>query len=99
MLSTTIVATHSRSRWRATRLGCYARVFGDPQVRQRGLVQYLSDAELGGEIPHIRTPVRIDEGVRVRAIALKLRRHNAQSFAGLRAGRNRGCEFSSESIL
>ena len=36
----------------------YAEMFDDPQVRHRGLVQYASDPELG-EVPHIRTPVKI----------------------------------------
>jgi hypothetical protein len=36
----------------------------------RGIVQYASDPELG-EVPHIRTPVRIGEGVRVRNVAPK----------------------------
>jgi crotonobetainyl-CoA:carnitine CoA-transferase CaiB-like acyl-CoA transferase len=57
----------------------YAQMFADPQVRHRGLVQYASDAELG-EVPHIRTPVRIGEGVRVRAVAPKLGQHNAEIF-------------------
>ena len=39
----------------------YAQMFADPQVRHRGLVQYASDAELG-EVPHIRTPVRMAKG-------------------------------------
>ena len=46
----------------------YAQMFADPQVRHRGLVQYASDAELG-EVPHIRTPVTIGDGVRVRTVA------------------------------
>src|SRR5262252_9235813 len=46
----------------------YAQMFADPQVRHRGLVQYANDPELG-EVPHIRTPVRIGEGVRVRSVA------------------------------
>jgi crotonobetainyl-CoA:carnitine CoA-transferase CaiB-like acyl-CoA transferase len=39
----------------------YAQIFADPQVRHRGLVQHASDAELGN-VPHIRTPVKIGEG-------------------------------------
>jgi hypothetical protein len=35
------------------------------QVRHRDLVQSASDPELG-EVAHIRTPVKIGEGVRVR---------------------------------
>ena len=57
----------------------YEQMFADPQVRHRGLVQYASDAELG-EVPHIRTPVRIGEGVRVRTVAPKLGQHNAEIF-------------------
>jgi crotonobetainyl-CoA:carnitine CoA-transferase CaiB-like acyl-CoA transferase len=60
----------------------YAQMFADPQVRHRGLVQYASDAELG-EVPHIRTPVRIDEGVRVRNVAPNLGQHNAEIFGRL----------------
>jgi len=60
----------------------YAHMFADPQVRHRGLVQYGSDAELG-EVPHIRTPVRIGEGVGVRTVAPKLGQHNAEIFGRL----------------
>ena len=57
----------------------YARMFADPQVRHRDMVQYASDPELG-EVPHIRTPVRIGESVRVRTVAPKLGQHNAEIF-------------------
>jgi crotonobetainyl-CoA:carnitine CoA-transferase CaiB-like acyl-CoA transferase len=60
----------------------YAQMFADPQVRHRGLVQYASDAELG-EVPHIRTPVKIGAGVRVRSVAPKLGQHNAEIFGRL----------------
>ena len=52
------------------------------QVRHRGLIQYAIDAELG-EVPHIRAPVRIGKGVRVRTVAPKLGQHNAQIFGWL----------------
>jgi crotonobetainyl-CoA:carnitine CoA-transferase CaiB-like acyl-CoA transferase len=60
----------------------YAQMFADPQVQHRGLIQHASDPELG-EVPHIRTPVRIGEGVRVRAVAPKLGQHNAEIFGRL----------------
>ena len=60
----------------------YAQMFADPQVRHRGLVQYASDAELG-EVPHIRTPIKIGEDVRVRTVAPKLGQHNAEIFGAL----------------
>ena len=34
-------------------------------------------------MPHIRTPVRIGEGVRVRNVAPKLGQHNAEIFGQL----------------
>ena len=60
----------------------YAQMFADPQVRHRGLVQYASDPEFG-EVPHIRTPIKIGEGVRVRKVAPKLGQHNAEIFGRL----------------
>jgi crotonobetainyl-CoA:carnitine CoA-transferase CaiB-like acyl-CoA transferase len=60
----------------------YAQLFADPQVRHRSLVQYASDPELG-EVPHIRTPIKIGEGVRVRTVAPKLGQHNAEIFGRL----------------
>lgn len=46
------------------------------------LSQYASDAELG-EVPHIRTPIKIGDDVRVRAVAPKLGQHNAEIFGAL----------------
>jgi crotonobetainyl-CoA:carnitine CoA-transferase CaiB-like acyl-CoA transferase len=60
----------------------YAQMFADPQVRHRGLVQYASDPELD-EVPHIRTPVRIGESIRVRAVAPKLGEHNGEILGRL----------------
>ena len=60
----------------------YAQMFADPQVRHRGLVQYASDTELV-DVPHIRTPIKIGEGVRVRTVAPKLGQHNAEIFGRL----------------
>ena len=60
----------------------YAQLFADPQVRHRGLVQYASDPELG-QVPHIRTPIKIGDSVRVRAVAPKLGQHNAEIFGRL----------------
>jgi crotonobetainyl-CoA:carnitine CoA-transferase CaiB-like acyl-CoA transferase len=60
----------------------YRQMFADPQVRHRGLVQYASDPDLG-EVPHIRTPIKIGEGVQVRSVAPKLGQHNAEIFGRL----------------
>ncbi len=57
----------------------YAQMFADPQVRHRGLVQYASDPELG-EVPHIRTPIKIGDSLRVRSVAPKLGQHNGEVF-------------------
>jgi CoA:oxalate CoA-transferase len=76
----------------------YAQMFADPQVRHRGLVQYASDAELG-EVPHIRTPVRIGEGIRVRNVAPKLGQHNAEIFGRLGVGTAEQRELRALSVL
>jgi len=60
----------------------YAQMFADPQISHRGLVQYASDAELG-EVPHIRTPIKIDESIRVRTVAPELGEHNVEIFGRL----------------
>lgn len=57
----------------------YAQMFADPQVQHRKVIQYASDPELG-EVPHIRTPIRIGDGIKVRAVAPKLGQHNAEVF-------------------
>jgi crotonobetainyl-CoA:carnitine CoA-transferase CaiB-like acyl-CoA transferase len=36
-----------------------------------------------GEVPHIRTPVKIGDSVRVRTVASKLGQHNAEIFGAL----------------
>jgi crotonobetainyl-CoA:carnitine CoA-transferase CaiB-like acyl-CoA transferase len=60
----------------------YGQMFADPQVEHRGMVQYADDAELG-EVPHIRTPVKIGDSIRVRTVAPKLGQHNAEVFGRL----------------
>jgi len=60
----------------------YGQMFADPQVRHRGLVQYAGDAELG-EVPHIRSPIKIGDSVRVRTVAPKIGQHNAEIFGRL----------------
>jgi crotonobetainyl-CoA:carnitine CoA-transferase CaiB-like acyl-CoA transferase len=76
----------------------YAQMFADPQVRYRGLVQYASDPVLG-EVPHIRTPVKIGEGVRVRTVAPKLGQHNAEIFGRLGMTKAEVRELQARGIL
>jgi len=60
----------------------YGQMFADPQVKHRGLIQYASDAELG-EVPHIRTPVKIGDSVKVRTVAPTLGEHNSEIYGRL----------------
>jgi crotonobetainyl-CoA:carnitine CoA-transferase CaiB-like acyl-CoA transferase len=46
------------------------------------MIQCASDAELG-EVPHIRTPVKIGDGIKVRHVAPKLGEHNAEIYGQL----------------
>ena len=76
----------------------YAQMFADPQVRHRGLVQYASDPELG-EVPHICTPIRIGEGVRVRNVAPKLGQHNTEIFGRLGVSEAQIKELRAKGVL
>lgn len=60
----------------------YEQLFNDPQVAHREMVVYAEDEELG-RVPHIRTPIRIGDGIAVRTVAPKLGQHNAQVFGEL----------------
>jgi formyl-CoA transferase len=76
----------------------YAQMFADPQVRYCGLVQYANDPELG-EVPHIRTPVKIGDGVRVRNVAPKLGQHNAEIFRRLGVAEAEMRELRAKGVL
>jgi len=60
----------------------YGQMFADPQVKHREMIQSANDAELG-DVPHIRTPVRTDDAIKVRAVARKLGQHNAVIYGKL----------------
>jgi crotonobetainyl-CoA:carnitine CoA-transferase CaiB-like acyl-CoA transferase len=76
----------------------YQQMFVDPQVRHRGLVQCASDPELG-EVPHIRTPIKIGESVRVRTVAPKLGQHNAEIFGRLEVSEEQITELRTKGVL
>ena len=75
----------------------YGQMFADPQVRHRGLVQYASDAELG-EVPHLRTPIKIGDSVRVRNVAPSSASTSRDSRPA-RGERSGGGEIASERRL
>lgn len=60
----------------------YAQLFEDPQVAHREMVVHARDEELG-EVPHIRTPIRMPSGIKVRRVAPKLGQHNEDTLAKL----------------
>jgi len=82
----------------AARSTNYAQMFADPQVRHRGLVQHASDPELG-EVAHIRTPIKIGDGVRVRTVAPKLGQHNAEIFGRLGVSAARMKDLRAKRVL
>ena len=63
----------------------YEQMFSDPQVVHRGMVQHARDAELG-EVPHIRTPIRMGDEIKVRTVAPKLGQHNEAVFGAIGVG-------------
>jgi len=87
----TVFATATTDHWvrllEAAGVPCgpvynYEQLFSDPQVRHRGLIQYATDEELG-EVPHIRSPIKIGEDVRVRSVAPKIGQHNDEILGQL----------------
>jgi len=81
----------------AVRSTAYGQMLADPQVRHRGLVQYASDAELG-EVPHLRTPIKIGDSVRVRNVAPSSASTSRDSRPA-RGERSGGGEIASERCL
>ena len=86
-----VFTTHTTEHWvgvlEAAGVPCgpvynYGQMFADPQVKHRGLIQHASDPELG-DVPHIRTPIRIDDSIRVRTVAPKLGQHNSEIYGRL----------------
>jgi len=73
-------------------------MFADTQVRHRGLIQYASDPELG-EVPHLRTPIKIGEGVRVCSVAPKLGEHDAEVFGRLGVSEAKMKELRARGIM
>jgi crotonobetainyl-CoA:carnitine CoA-transferase CaiB-like acyl-CoA transferase len=39
-----------------------------------------------GEVPHIRTPIRVGDSIRVRSVAPKLGQHNGEIYGRLGVG-------------
>ena len=60
----------------------YEQLFNDPQVKHRQMVVHAHDEELG-DVPHIRTPIRMGDDIAVRRVAPKLGEHNAEVYAGV----------------
>jgi crotonobetainyl-CoA:carnitine CoA-transferase CaiB-like acyl-CoA transferase len=60
----------------------YQQLFSDPQVVHRQMVVHAQDEELG-DVPHIRTPIRMGSPVGVRRVAPRLGEHNAAVFGEL----------------
>jgi crotonobetainyl-CoA:carnitine CoA-transferase CaiB-like acyl-CoA transferase len=76
----------------------YGQMFADPQVEHRGLIQHASDPELG-EVPHIRTPIRIGDSIRVRTVAPRLGQHNAEIYGRFGVGAADLAAFKAKGIV
>jgi crotonobetainyl-CoA:carnitine CoA-transferase CaiB-like acyl-CoA transferase len=76
----------------------YGQLFSDPQVRHREMIQHAKDPELG-EVPHIRTPIKIGNSVAIRRVAPKLGEHNAEIYGALGVDRKEMDRLRSAGIL
>lgn len=57
----------------------YEQLFSDPQLKAREMVAYAHDDKLG-DVPHIRTPIKMGDSIAVRSVAPRLGEHNAEVF-------------------
>ena len=60
----------------------YKQLFEDPQVIHREMVVHVPDDELG-DVPHVRVPIKIADGIKVRKVAPKLGEHNHEILTRL----------------
>lgn len=57
----------------------YDQLFNDPQLQAREMVVHAHDDVLG-DVPHIRTPIKMGESIAVRSVAPRLGEHNEEVF-------------------
>ncbi len=60
----------------------YSELFNDCQVKHRQMVVYANDAELG-DVPHVRTPIKMGNAIGVRHVAPRLGEHNAEIYGSV----------------
>lgn len=63
----------------------YNQLFNDPQFKARQMVVHAHDHELG-DVPHIRTPIKMGSSISVRTVAPRLGEHNAEVFGSVGVG-------------
>jgi crotonobetainyl-CoA:carnitine CoA-transferase CaiB-like acyl-CoA transferase len=76
----------------------YEQMFSDPQVEHREMVVHAYDEELG-DVPHIRTPIKIGDGIAVRTVAPKLGQHNQEIYGGLGVGAEALSQLRKKGVL
>ncbi len=76
----------------------YADLFNDPQVQHRKMVVTAQDAELG-DVPHIRTPIRMGDKISVRTVAPRLGEHNAEIFGSLGRDGEKLAELQTKKVI
>ena len=62
----------------------YETLFNDPQLKAREMVVQAHDDALG-DVPHIRTPIKMGASIAVRRVAPRLGEHNAEVFGSVGA--------------
>ncbi len=62
----------------------YETLFNDPQLKARGMVVHAHDEALG-DVPHIRTPIKMGDSIAVRRVAPRLGEHNAEVYGAVGA--------------
>ncbi|MFT5507470.1 MAG: crotonobetainyl-CoA:carnitine CoA-transferase CaiB-like acyl-CoA transferase, partial [Hyphomicrobiaceae bacterium] len=76
----------------------YEQLFSDPQLKARGMVVHAHDDKLG-EVPHVRTPIKMGESIAVRSVAPRLGEHNAEVYGGVGASADDLAKLKAKGVI
>ncbi|MGI9479205.1 MAG: CaiB/BaiF CoA transferase family protein [Hyphomicrobiaceae bacterium] len=76
----------------------YDQLFNDPQLKAREMVVHAHDDVLG-DVPHIRTPIKMGESIAVRHVAPRLGEHNAEVFARVGASAEELAKLKDKGVI
>jgi crotonobetainyl-CoA:carnitine CoA-transferase CaiB-like acyl-CoA transferase len=76
----------------------YEQLFNDPQFKAREMVVHAHDEKLG-DVPHIRTPIKMGESIAVRSVAPRLGEHNAEVYGSVGASADDLAKLKAKGVI